>query len=334
MAEYQNALNPQGGYGNAEALDQLRKYADMKLNESFALQEKSKDLQWVRKLTDNVDTGQYTEGHYPFFGTVPPVHEWDGEAKYGTVRVAEKITHMKKWQDGLRFYRDDLKDAYGPNLERKVGELAVRVTDWECERFTKYICGGDGTTLDQTGLGNALFATDHSWGDSGANINKIGSNTSGGIALSAIQADFQSATRMFSLHTDDHGRPLPEPEAGYLIMCHPILKEKMNQFLNAEYWPSVDTGGGAVDNIYTGAADLWVNPWMEYNLNNSAELSNSLTWFIFRLDERMKPLAMLTREEAYTETDYNQDEEYYRYKLAFRKTHAYWGWLSGIQIGT
>ena len=332
-----NYVSPTGtahtAYGGEAALAELRKFADLKLNEAFKLQDThNEDYTNVSKFTMPIDPGKRTEGHFPVFGTTAPAKEWMGEMTYQKFRVAEKIAKIQKWYIGQGFDRDDLEDEYGGLLKDKIPEMSVRAKQWEISEWTKYICAGDGTHFGHTALGHALFANDHTWGDSGDNDNLIGAVAN---TLSGIQTGFQSAMRMLLIMTDDHGQPLPPPSGGYTIMCHPIRQELMRQFLNANYFPVPDAAGGATDNIYRGAADLWVNPWLatEIATRSTKHLTTSLTWWVFRNDTVVKPICMLDREAPWTEVDYHQNQETYEYKLCFRRKMDYWNWLGAIQIG-
>ncbi len=116
-------------------------------------------------------TSDGADEEYGMLGSVPSVREWLGDRDFKSVRAAKFEILNKEWESSLLIKKTDIRDdrmnLYGPLVEN-LGTRAARHPDKLL--LSDLLPNGDSREcLD----GQFFFDTDHAWGDSGTQSNKL-----------------------------------------------------------------------------------------------------------------------------------------------------------------
>ena len=107
---------------------------------------------------------------YGFLGNMPGVREWLGDRVFNRLKGARFAIENRLWESSLEIEKTDLEDdvlnMYGPILEQMGVEAAYHPDEL---LFEAIVAGDSAECFD----GQYFFDTDHSWGDSGTQSNKL-----------------------------------------------------------------------------------------------------------------------------------------------------------------
>lgn len=124
---------------------------------------------WPRICTEVMSNGE--EEDYGFLGAMPTVREWLGDRIFQDLRAARFQITNKEWEDSIRILRTKIEDDklgfYFPLMAQLANEMMYHPDQLV---ISNLLINGDSTACVD---GQYFFDTDHSWGDSGTQSNKL-----------------------------------------------------------------------------------------------------------------------------------------------------------------
>ena len=133
-------------------------------------------------------TSQGSDEQYAMIGAMPGMREWLGERQFKELAAADYTLKNKEWESSLAVEKNHIDDdrlgMYGPLLQNLGAEAAFHPDEL---LFDIIELGASSACFD----GQYFFDTDHAWGESGTQSNKL---THTVADLDAItEAEFRAA---------------------------------------------------------------------------------------------------------------------------------------------
>lgn len=245
---------------------------------------------WAPQIAWRNDSNQETET-YRWLGQVPMMREWVGGRLLEQLNKFDYSIMNKVFEASLRFSMDDLRRDKTTQMMARVEDLASRAAlHWE--KLVSDLINSNGLAYD----GQNFFDTDHSSGDSGAQIN----------ALTATQVPSADVTTATAPTADEMAAVITEAIAymyGWVDDKAEPVNGEASQF--AVMVPTAGTFYAAAaqalsrDNLTSGAT----NPVMGLRDNNvrislvpNPRLTTTTQLFVFRTDGVLKPF--IVQEEV------------------------------------
>lgn len=187
--------------------------------------EQSTGIGWVNALSNYFPSSQAMET-YPWLGAPPAMREWKGPRKAHQLRESFIEIRNKKFESTILVDIDDMRrDSFGM-LQARIAEHVQRGETHWAKLLSDLILTLDSTVADD---GEYYFDTDHSWGDSGTQSNKITADISAlpvsvaGTTIApspeeAIQAVYKGIETIGSF-VDDQGEPMNEEANEFLVIA-------------------------------------------------------------------------------------------------------------------
>lgn len=152
---------------------------------------------------------------YGWIGSLPGVREWLGDRVFHELRAANFVLENKLWEDSLQIEKTDLADdrmgLYNMAFPQ-LGEEAALHPDQLL--FETIIGAGAQACFDS----QYFFDTDHSWGDSGTQSNKLTYAAATGTTptVDEFKAAYRAAVAALLGFKNDNGKPFYRPTIGRL----------------------------------------------------------------------------------------------------------------------
>lgn len=127
---------------------------------------------WPGRIANTFMSTQDTET-YGGIGTPPQLREWIGGKQLKSFKEQSIRISNKDWESTIRVKNKDRRRDKTGILQAQMGAQAERALTHDMELLSALINVGDGTTLATCYDGKALFADDHSVGDSGTIDNNV-----------------------------------------------------------------------------------------------------------------------------------------------------------------
>jgi phage major head subunit gpT-like protein len=182
---------------------------------------------WVDTIGNRFSSVQDTET-YTGLGNVPQMREWLGGKDTHSFNQASVAITNKDWESTIRIHKKDLRRDKTQQIRARIGELSMKALSHEAKLISDLINAGTGTTLASCYDGKALYANDHSFGDSGTIDNTITyAITTAPVATPGTVADpspagfahaILSGVTQLMTFKDDRGEPINEYLSNILVM--------------------------------------------------------------------------------------------------------------------
>jgi len=186
-----------------------------------------------------------------FLGMPPAMRKW-AETR-GAKRIMQYAASVRldKFEATVDVARELLENDQTMQVRDAVAELAARVNAWKAARIANLI-NSNSTAFD----GKALFADDHTWGDSGTIDNNTTSAAASGTTPTANEAAAQLCTiaDLILGWKDDAGEPVNEDITEFAVIAGPTQAAPHRQAISSM---QLDTGAGTRDNPLRGYAQKW-----------------------------------------------------------------------------
>jgi len=224
---------------------------------------------------------------YPFLGSSPTISEWKDERKpVGMTEYSKTIVNYD-WEGSLGVETNAIDDEQYGQIKLRVQDLGGQFARFYDELVFSLVRMGNstsataGTILEGKSItaydGKAMFANDHSEGDSGT-IDNYGTTAFGSNELKAI------ITAMMKFKNDKGRYAGITPN---LLAVSPDVKWDAMEKLNSVYYPEEGTTTSKMsNNVLKGALDLIVSPW----------LTDTNDYFVFDTTKAIKPIILQTRK--------------------------------------
>jgi phage major head subunit gpT-like protein len=237
---------------------------------------------WVPTIANEFTSDQAAED-YAGLGNTPMMREWIGSKQQKQLREYSLRISNKDWESTLRVFRKDLRRDKTGQLQARIGELSQRSVEHEAKLISDLIENGAGTTLGSCYDGKALFADDHSVGDSGTIDNKIDYNVTTTTAPTAAEAAgsiLEAITKLYAFK-DDTGEPTNQNLRSFMLMVPVPLWAPYAQALTKEALAS------GQDNPLLGLG-------FKFQLVANPRLTWTDKFAMFALDTAWKPFIVQT----------------------------------------
>lgn len=216
------------------SLDTARAIATLNsLTATFKAQTEVAKPLWPRLCTE-VTSNRKSED-YGGLGSMPKVREWIGDRVFNKLRGGRFQIENRLWEDSLDIDREDLEDDtmgfYFPVMKELANE-AMFHPDYLL--VNDCILAGDSTECFD---GQNFFDTDHSWGDSGTQSNKITSTAAvpASPTLAECRTALEAARIKLVSYKNDQGnlfiRNPIEDMQGLAAFVPPTMAQVMNDAL-------------------------------------------------------------------------------------------------------
>ena len=256
---------------------------------------------------------------FGMLGTMPGVKEWLGDRKFEEARAMQFSITNKLWESSQAIPKtsvdDDRIGLYGPIMEN----MAIEATYHPDELLMSMITGGATTVCWD--LQN-FFDTDHEWGDSGAQSNKLTPACVSASAVTALEfrAAFDAARVKMLQYKSDKGK-----------FFNRTVIRKMNDLL-CLVPPELET----VAKTAFQASVLSNNTVVVLDMprvESTPLLTNSAVWYLINTASPLKPFIFQAREPLHTMTKGADDLETkdLKFMTQARYNFGYFAWWNAIQ---
>lgn len=250
----------------------------------FQEMEAANRASWVPMLASEFTSTQSSE-LYAGLGTVPQMREWiGGKQAKGFREQSVRITN-KDWESTIELLVKDLRRDKTGFVRAKVGELMERSATHEESLLSTLISGGTSSTTAPCYDGKALFADDHSIGDSGTIDNNIDSDistlptvahgTTTAPSTEEMILSILSGISQIQSFKDDRGEPINQNAQKFVVMTGIGLSVPLRTAIG--------------QTVVTGSQS---NPLASQGFTIIPAINPRLTWTtqiaIFRADARFK----------------------------------------------
>ena len=259
---------------------------------------------------------------YAGIGAMPGMREWLGDRQFNELRAAKMTIANRLWEDGIKIAKTDLKDdrdnLYGTPLQ-SLANQAMRHPDKLV--FELIQNGESGVCID----GQYFFDTDHVYGESGTQSNKLTFNATDHTAVTPTEfrdSFHQALEAMFGFKRDN-GEPYHDP------VIDPDMLKNFVALVPLRLWKAAQTGltsalvGGGDSNIVL--ADAQVVPVPFY--------TSTVKWQLLKVDQPLKPFVFQQREALSRQTKGLEDDETkdVKFMATARYAAGYGAWWTAVQ---
>lgn len=219
---------------------------------------------------------------YGGLGAVPGMREWLGDRIFHSLRGTDFTIKNRDWESSLAVEKNDIDDdrlgMYEPAFEQLGMEAAYHPDELMLEL---QVNGVSAECMD----GQYFYDTDHSWGDSGTQSNKLTYAAASGTTPTEAEfrAAYHQARAAILGFKNDKGkffhRPTLAPITDLVLEVPTALEEVANQAL-----VKVLTGGGDT-NIVLDRPKIVTIP----------SLTDAASFYLHRVGQPLKPFAFQAR---------------------------------------
>lgn len=261
----------------------------------FTEYERAQRSSWVDKVAITVPSNQAIET-YAGIGTSPGMRKWLGGKQAKSFTKQSMTLSNEMWESTIRIEKQDLDRDKTGFLQAKISEQMDAAVAHDEELLSTLIDNGAATTYGFTYDAKALFATNHSVGDSGTINNSISVDISAlplgdvtgthgtttapsvGEAALVVQAGIQAIMGF----KDDNARPANRNIKEVVVMVPVALMAPFEAAMSSAFFAGgmvnptlrqANPGGSSLVKI------LAVNPYLTWTTKIA----------VFRTDAPMKP---------------------------------------------
>lgn len=259
---------------------------------------------------------------YGALGNMPGMREWLGDRIFNTLRSTDFTIVNKLWEDSLAIEKVDIEDdrlgMYDMALEQLGAEAMYHPDEL---MFTLQTTGDANLCMD----GQYFYDTDHSWGDSGTQSNKLSPVAATGTV--PTEAEFRTAyhaARAALLgFKNDQGKPFHRPTLkpiDDLVLEVPLAMQEVAT--EALFKTFVNAGES---NVVLDKPQLVTLPALDAVDDHS--------FYLHRVGQRIKPFAFQARRPLARVMKGLDDREYKDVKLMAdaRYNVGYFAWWYSVK---
>lgn len=268
---------------------------------------------------------------YPLFDRMPgQLRKWVGERVKQSGTMFEYLLKNEKYEGTVSIRREDVEDNQVDLYGYLVDGIGYETRVWPDKLITSILeAGTTNTTFDGQPFFSAAHPLDASVAGGAVQSNLFNTANGGTRPLTAPNLGYVT-TAVRSLKGADNN-PLGIG-ARISLMVPPALEWTARTILNTGMIaPTAASAGNAaniaVTNVYQGAADLIVNPW----------LTSATAWYVMATDVPIKPFIFQRRTDPeFTALTANDDEnvflhDEYIYGVRVRGNAGYGLWFSAAK---
>jgi phage major head subunit gpT-like protein len=263
---------------------------------------------------------------YAMLGSVPAMREWLGDRQLKQMRASDYRLANRKFETSMMIDKDKIADNvhgfYDIGLQQ-LGQEAAYHPDallYELLGLGQTLTGWDGTTF---------FATNHQWGDSGAQSNNITSDVATPTAITAeeAKASYNQARTQIMGFKNDHGqlfqRNILAGQQDFMLLIPPQTEQDFKEALKTEIY-GFTNGLGGNENVVLDRPRIMVSPM----------LTDPTVWYLFRTNMGMKPFVFQERQRLAVDTQYetNRFVKDIWFGVDTRYAMGFLAWWNAIKI--
>ena len=184
---------------------------------------------------------------YGMIGNMPGMREWLGDRKFKEQRAARFSIENKHFESSLAIAKNDLADDHMGLYPNNMEQLAIQAADHPDQLFhTGLLLQAESTECFD---GQNFYDTDHSWGDSGTQSNKLTYACATGTEPTVAEAKlaYNQALAAIDSYKSDQGFFLNQNVDDYpnsiLLMCPRALQQV---FVDALYSSTISNSDNNV----------------------------------------------------------------------------------------
>lgn len=259
---------------------------------------------------------------YGGLGNIPGVREWVGDRVFHSLRSQSFIIGNKHWEDSVVVEKDDIDDdrlgMYGPTFE----QLAVEASYHPDELMLALQVNGDSQVCMD---GQYFYDTDHSFGDSGTQSNKLTYDATTGTVPTEdeFRLAYEAAQLALLTFKRDNGK----------LFYRPTLKPITDLVLEV---PSTMLGvasrallKGLIDG---GDTNLIINP--PAKIVPIGSLTDANSFYLHRIGQPLKPFVFQARQPLKRQMKGLDDFEFkdVKFMTDARYNCGYLAWWNSVKM--
>lgn len=259
---------------------------------------------------------------YGGLGNMPGVREWVGDRIFHSLRSQTFTIANKKWEDSLAIEKDDIDDdrlgLYGPVLQDLGAEAAYHPDEL---LQTLQVAGDTTACMD----GQYFYDTDHSWGDSGTQSNKLTHAAATGTAPTEdeFRAAYEEAVIAIMGFKRDNGkqfyRPTVSPITDFVLEV-PLL---MQGIANRALFKNL---------VSAGETNLIMNP--PAKIVTLPSLADTASFYLHRVGQPLKPFVFQARSPIMAQMKGMNDHEFkdVKFMTDARYNVGFLAWWNSVKM--
>ena len=258
---------------------------------------------------------------YAMLGAVPGVREWVGDREFKDLAAVDWTLVNKQFEGSVLIkrtdYDDDRLNLYGAPIE----QLGVRFSNHPYKLLFGLM--DDGYKLPCFD-GQYFYDTDHSWGDSGTQSNKVSQAVSDTTAISAaeVKAGFNAAIIALCGFKDDRGElindDIQDITQQVAVVANPVLRQSIEDAL------SVRTTSAGADNVVIARPKI----------ATSSRITSTTKMHVFKIDDPVRPFIFQQRSPLKKQIKGVNDieDKYIKFLTEARYAMGYGAWWTAIEV--
>lgn len=257
---------------------------------------------------------------FGILGAMPGVREWLGDRKFEELRAYDFAIKNKLWESSTLIPKtsvdDDTYGLYGMRLQTQ----AIKATYHPDNLLFNTMIANGGSTLIWDN--QYFFDTDHSFGDSGAQSNLL---TPSAVSTSAVTAaefrtSFDAARIKMLQYKDDQGELLNQGTIRKMSNLLCLVPAELETAAKTAFQANILSNSSVV------VLDMPV-------IEASAMLTSSTSWYLFNLEDPMKPFVFQARQPLTTQYSGYDDIETKNLKFMTeaRYNFGYFAWWNCVK---
>jgi phage major head subunit gpT-like protein len=261
------------------------------------------------------------EENYGFLGSVPGMSEWLGDRSFKQLRAGRFSIRNKDYEASLEVLRNDIDDDQLMMYETTMSDLGAEAMLHPDELLVTAIEAGDETECFD---GQYFYDTDHSWGDSGTQSNKLTTAAATGTTptVAEFKSSFESACVALLGFTNDQGKKLNRPIVGSLNSLTVAVPLALRQTAYDALTATVNASGAT--NVVIDRPNIVTIPGF----------SSAATYWVFNTEGAIRPFVFQRRKPLSLQWKGLDDREFKTLKFMAdaRYNLGYFGWWKSVQM--
>lgn len=257
---------------------------------------------------------------YGGLGNMPGIREWVGDRIFHSLRSQNFVLANKKWENSIAIEKDDIDDdrlgMYSPVMEQLAVEAAYHPDEL---LLTAQINGTANACMD----GQYFYDTDHSWGDSGTQSNKLTYVAATGTVPTEdeFRLAYEQAQAAIMGFKRDNGkffyRPTLEPISDFVLEVPTAMQ-------------GVATRAILKGLVNGGETNLVINP--PAKIVTIPGLTDSASFYLHRVGQPLKPFVFQARKPLATQMKGTDDREFkdVKFMTDARYNVGYLAWWNSV----
>ena len=282
-------------------------------------------------LISSVVPSQGSDEKYAWLGAMPTVREWVGDRIFQQIRAAEYILPNIHWESSLEVPRTVVDDDRMGTLRTTLMQLGQEAALHPDSLMVEAMVNGDTRPCFD---GQNFFDTDHAWGDSGSQSNKLTHqlSTPDQITPEEFRAAFHEALIAMLSFKQDNGEYFFRPTVGNindLVVAVPIqlllvAQQAFNQTL------TVDAGAAPVTNVVLARPQIVG----VQGLGDTAKGGSDRIFHLYHTGQGLMPYVFQAREPLRVQTKGSEDIEFNAFKVMTEARYnvGYLAWWTAVSM--